>query len=103
MNRRLYLLAAAALATIAAVSVYVATTKTDEVNRGLPDSAIVRLSPGDLDEAVATFLAFGAKAAEVKSGTAERGTAFERLDAFRSGFFEAFNEGLANGIRACMT
>jgi predicted metalloprotease len=83
--------------------VWVATTKTDEVNSGLPDSAVVRLSPGDLDEAVATFLAFGAKAAEVKAGTAERGTAFERLDAFRSGFFEAFNNGFADGMRACMT
>ncbi|MEY2422265.1 MAG: hypothetical protein QOI95_2332 [Acidimicrobiaceae bacterium] len=83
--------------------VWVATTKTDEVNNGLPDNAIVRLSPGDLDEAVATFLAFGAKAAEVKAGTAERGTAFERLDAFRSGFFEAFNNGLASGMRTCTT
>jgi predicted metalloprotease len=83
--------------------VWVATTKTDEVNETLPSSAKIHLSPGDLDEAVATFLAFGAKAAEVKSGTAERGTAFERLDAFRSGFFAAFNNDLASGMRACTT
>jgi predicted metalloprotease len=81
--------------------VWVATTKTDEVNNNLPDDAVLRLSPGDLDEAVSTFLAFGAKAAEIKAGTAERGTAFDRLDAFRSGFFEAFNNGLASGMKTC--
>ncbi|MEY2448982.1 MAG: hypothetical protein QOH79_2458, partial [Acidimicrobiaceae bacterium] len=67
----------------------------------LPPTASIHLSPGDLDEAVATFLAFGAKAAEAAAGTPERGTAFERLDAFRSGFFEAFNNGLVSGIRKC--
>jgi predicted metalloprotease len=81
--------------------VWVATTKTDEVNNTLPSTAFIHLSPGDLDEAVATFLAFGAKAAEAAAGTAEKGTAFERMDAFRSGFFEAFNNGLASGMRTC--
>jgi predicted metalloprotease len=81
--------------------VWVATTKTDEVNNTLPQSAFIHLSPGDLDEAVATFLAFGAKAAEAAAGTADKGTAFERMDAFRSGFFEAFNSGLASGMRTC--
>jgi predicted metalloprotease len=81
--------------------VWVATTKTDEVNNTLPPTAFIHLSPGDLDEAVATFLAFGAKAAETAAGTAEKGTAFERMDAFRSGFFEAFNNGLASGMRTC--
>jgi predicted metalloprotease len=82
--------------------VWVATTKTDEVNNSLPDTAILRLSPGDLDEAVATFLAFGAKTAQ-QGGTAERGTSFERLEAFRGGFFETFNNGLASGMRQCAT
>ncbi|MEY2460057.1 MAG: hypothetical protein QOG30_1887 [Acidimicrobiaceae bacterium] len=81
--------------------VWVATTKTDEVNKTLPQSAFIHLSPGDLDEAVATFLAFGAKAVEVAAGNPERGTSFERLDAFRSGFFEAFNNNLASGMKKC--
>jgi hypothetical protein len=82
--------------------VWVATTKTDEVNATLPQTAFIHLSPGDLDEAVATFLAFGAKAAEAAAGTPERGTAFERLDEFRSGFFDAFNNRLASGMRTCL-
>lgn len=80
--------------------VWVATTKTNEVNDHLPDTAVLGLSPGDLDEAVATFLALGAKAADGSDAT-EGVTSFERLDAFRSGFFEAFNAGLASGMRQC--
>jgi predicted metalloprotease len=56
--------------------------------RGQPvvfDFSII-LSPGDLDEVVQSFLAFGdpPNAEEVA-----RGTAFERITAFRSGFFAA--------------
>ena len=83
--------------------VWVATTKTNEVNERLPDAAVIRLSPGDLDEAVATFLAFGASSADSGGSAAQRGTSFERLDAFRSGFFEAFNNGFASGMRECTT
>jgi predicted metalloprotease len=43
------------------------------------------LSPGDLDEVVQAFLVF-ADPAEAKEGT--RGTAFERTEAFRLGFFQ---------------
>jgi len=43
------------------------------------------LSPGDLDEVVQAFLVF-ADPAEAKQGT--RGTAFERTEAFRLGFFQ---------------
>lgn len=43
------------------------------------------LSPGDLDEVVQSFLVF-ADPARAKQGT--RGTAFERVEAFRVGFFQ---------------
>lgn len=48
------------------------------------------LSAGDLDEAIAGFLAF----AEGSTGVASSGTAFERFDAFKNGFF--------NGAAACL-
>jgi predicted metalloprotease len=92
---------AASLQADCFTGVWVATTKTDEVNAQLPDAAIVHLSAGDLDEAVATFLAFSAKSGEANAGAGERGISFERLDAFRSGFFEAFNNGLEIGMRQC--
>jgi predicted metalloprotease len=55
--------------------------------RGLPETreAAFRLSPGDLDEVVQAFLVF----ADPTEATEEvRGTAFERMEAFRLGFFE---------------
>ena len=61
--------------------VWVATTKTDEVNDSLADSAVIRLSPGDLDEAVATFLAPRWPASRHAVGHAPSGAApFERLE-----------------------
>jgi predicted metalloprotease len=43
------------------------------------------LSPGDLDEVVQSFLLFGDP---VGAKEATRGTSFERMGAFRTGFFE---------------
>jgi predicted metalloprotease len=43
------------------------------------------LSPGDLDEVVQSFLVF---ADPVEAKKASRGTAFERMEAFRHGFFQ---------------
>jgi hypothetical protein len=51
------------------------------------DSASLRLSPGDLDEAVAALLAFGRADGHTET------TAFERIAAFRGGVLE--------GLRAC--
>ncbi len=82
--------------------VWVATTKTNEVNKSLPTDAVIQLSPGDLDEIVAAFLQFGAKPADVKAGTAQTGTAFQRVSAFRTGFFEALNNGLSSGLETCI-
>jgi predicted metalloprotease len=82
--------------------VWVATTKTNEVNKSLPDNAVISLSPGDLDEIVAAFLQFGAKPADVKAGTAQTGTAFQRVSAFRTGFFDALDNGLSSGLKTCV-
>jgi predicted metalloprotease len=46
------------------------------------------LSPGDLDEAVIAFLQRSDDSDAVESGEATVGTAFQRFDAFRSGFME---------------
>ena len=51
------------------------------------------ISPGDLDEAVTAFLAFGDSAADVDAGTGVNGTAFQRIAAFRDGFL--------NGVSNC--
>jgi predicted metalloprotease len=48
----------------------------------------VVLSPGDLDEAIQAFLAFRD---EVDAETPEQGSAFQRVQAFRTGFFEGPN------------
>jgi hypothetical protein len=63
----------------------------------------MQLSPGDLDEIVAAFLQFGAKPADVQSGNAATGTAFQRLSAFRTGFFEASNNGIESGLKTCQS
>ena len=81
--------------------VWVATTKTNEVNKTLPDSAAMQLSPGDLDEIVAAFLQFGAKPVDVQNGQAQTGTAFQRITAFRAGFFDSLNNGLSSGLKTC--
>jgi predicted metalloprotease len=91
----------AALEADCFTGVWVATTKTDEVNKSLPKDAVMELSPGDLDEIVAAFLQFGAKPADVQAGQAKTGTAFQRLSAFRAGFFEALNNGLSSGLTTC--
>jgi hypothetical protein len=43
------------------------------------------LSPGDVDEIVQSFLVFGDP---VEANEAVRGTSFERMEAFRLGFFQ---------------
>jgi predicted metalloprotease len=55
--------------------------------RGLPNTreASFALSPGDLDEVVQAFLVF---ADPTEATEAVRGTAFERMEAFRVGFFQ---------------
>jgi predicted metalloprotease len=83
--------------------VWVATTKTDEINDTLPEDAQLGLSPGDLDEAVAAFIQFGDNASDVESGAASSGTPFQHLDAFRQGFFDALNNGARSGISGCIT
>jgi len=52
----------------------------DVLHRG--NDTRIRLSPGDLDEAVAALLAFG------RSGAADRPTAFDRIAAFRNGVLQ---------------
>jgi len=51
------------------------------------------LSPGDLDEAVIAFLLTSDEGADVDAGDGSVGTAFQRFDAYRSGFLE--------GVGAC--
>jgi predicted metalloprotease len=51
------------------------------------------LSPGDLDESVLALLNLGAPPKEVERSRTERGSAFERVSAFRDGFLQ--------GIQAC--
>ena len=51
------------------------------------------LSPGDLDEAVIAFLLTSDSSADVEAGDVSVGTAFQRFDAYRSGFVE--------GLTAC--
>jgi predicted metalloprotease len=81
--------------------VWVATTKTSEINNTLPPEDVVTLSPGDLDEAVSAFLEFGKETAS-ESGNSTAGTAFQHLDAFRTGFFTAFNDGAVSGLNKCV-
>jgi predicted metalloprotease len=54
-------------------------------NGGLETEDEVVLSPGDLDETVQAFLAYRD---EVDTETPQKGTAFQRVQAFRVGFFE---------------
>jgi predicted metalloprotease len=53
-----------------------------EVAPGEPDSPLLGISPGDLDEGIQGFIAYG----DALSGDA--GTAFERTDALRTGVIE---------------
>ena len=46
------------------------------------ENQVLVLSPGDLDEAIIGFLAFG---------DSSNGTAFQRIDAFRTGFLQGFD------------
>jgi predicted metalloprotease len=80
--------------------VWVATTKTGEINNTLPDTAQVQLSPGDLDEAVSAFLQFP-KITKAIDPSAAAATSFQHLDAFRNGFFTTFNGDLAAGLSSC--
>ena len=82
--------------------VWVGTTATAELSNDLT------LSPGDLDEAVASFLQFSDTADDIEAGTGTTGSAFQRLDAFRAGFrttydqFQATGSGAADGFAACL-
>jgi len=91
----------ARLQTDCFTGVWVATTKTDEVNNKLPDDAKLQLSPGDLDEAVSAFLELSKLSAQQGSGAVE-GSVLLHVDAFRTGFFETFNNGFASGLRSCI-
>jgi len=82
--------------------VWVATTKTDEINKSLPQDAQIQLSPGDLDEAVSAFLQ-QSKASAQAAGESTAGTAFQHLTAFRAGFFSAFNDGALKGLQTCLS
>lgn len=55
-------------------------------NRGEEQQLI--LSPGDLDEAVIAFLLNSDSSDDVEAGNVSVGTAFQRFDAYRSGFLE---------------
>ena len=61
------------------------------------------LSPGDLDEAVGAFLQFSDTADDIQAGTGTTGTAFQRLDAFRAGFFASFTHGYSEGLKLCVS
>jgi len=76
--------------------VWVATTATQELGEEL------QLSPGDLDEAVAAFLQFSTAAADGEAGETDTASAFQRLDAFRAGFFDAFTNGYNSGLSGCV-
>jgi predicted metalloprotease len=56
---------------------------------GSTSGSQLSLSPGDLDQGIATFVTLGGDAAD----RTDRGSAFDRVDAFRTGFFD--------GIEAC--
>jgi predicted metalloprotease len=53
-----------------------------EVPAGEPDSVLVTISPGDLDEGIQGFIAYGDALVD------DTGTAFERTDALRTGVVE---------------
>jgi len=92
----------AALQADCLTGVWISTMRPENVLASLPEDATITLSPGDLDEIVAGFLQFGAKPADVESGEAKTGTAFQRLSAFRAGFFDASNNGLETGLDTCL-
>lgn len=58
-----------------------------EVTAGEPDSILLSISPGDLDEGIQGFIAFGEALAD------DTGTAFERTDALRT--------GVVDGLAGC--
>jgi predicted metalloprotease len=56
-----------------------------EVADGEPDSTLLMISPGDLDEGIQGFIAYGEALAD------DTGTAFERTDALRTGVIEGLD------------
>ena len=56
-----------------------------EVAVGEPDSTLLTISPGDLDEGIQGFIAYGDALAD------DTGTAFERTDALRTGVVEGLD------------
>jgi len=79
--------------------VWAGTDKNGQLESSFPQDAQLSLSPGDLDEVVAGFLQFGRGGAI--DGKAPNATAFERVESFRNGFFAAFDNGTAAGLKAC--
>jgi len=86
----------ASLQTDCFTGVWVGTLATGELSKDLT------LSPGDLDEAVGAFLQFSSNADDIQSGKSTTGSAFQRLDAFRAGFFASFNGGYSKGLNLCV-
>ncbi|MEY2569971.1 MAG: hypothetical protein QOE63_321, partial [Acidimicrobiaceae bacterium] len=86
----------ASLQTDCFTGVWVGTLATGELSK------VLTLSPGDLDEAVGAFLQFSASADDIESGNSTSGSAFQRLDAFRAGFFASFNGGYSQGLNLCV-
>jgi predicted metalloprotease len=63
----------------------------------------VRLSPGDLDESVVTFLTNGDPTDEFDETEVDPGTAFVRFAALRRGFVESFEaQSSLEGVEACL-
>ena len=56
-----------------------------------PDSSL-KMSPGDLDKAVMALLVSSDRGADLRSGNATVGTAFQRIAALRSGFIDDIAE-----------
>jgi hypothetical protein len=65
-----------------------------EVPLGEPDSSLLEISPGDLDEGIQAFVAMGEGLSD------EAGSAFERTDALRTGVVEGL-EGCERDYGEC--
>jgi predicted metalloprotease len=82
--------------------VWAATAKTGELSQSIAPNAQLTLSPGDLDEAVATLLQFGRKSLVLPPPpSAPVGSGFLRVDAFHDGFLAAFTQGMTTGLAKC--
>lgn len=86
------------LQTDCMTGVWTGMAKNGQLDSTLPPDAQLSLSPGDLDEVVAGFLKYNGGGLDQSRSSS---TAFERINSFRSGFFEAFTNGLQSGLGAC--